>query len=102
LHDGLPVSGVVYRNKSGVTMQHLEEVKNIVAEILNLGDRGMVLNEESPLLGALPELDSMTVVNLITALEERFDIVVHDDEIGASSFKTLGALTRFIEDKLAT
>src|ERR671918_565781 len=52
-------------------------------------------------LGAVPELDSIAVVNVITALEERFDITVADDEIGAATFETLGSLTRFVEEKLA-
>lgn len=82
-------------------MQHLEEVKAIVGEVLGLGDRVAHLNENSPLLGALPELDSMSVLNIITALETHFDIVVHDDEISASSFSTLGALAEFVEGKLA-
>lgn len=82
-------------------MQYLEEVKHVVAEVLGLGDRISRFDEQSPLLGALPELDSMSVVNLITALETHFDIVVHDDEISASSFATLGALAAFVEDKLA-
>jgi acyl carrier protein len=59
------------------------------------------MNEETALLGAVPELDSIAVVNLITALEERFDITVADDEIGAAAFETLGSLTRFVESKLA-
>ena len=82
-------------------MQHLEEVKNIVGEVLHLGDRITLLSEQSPLLGALPELDSMSVINLIAALESHFDIVVHDDEISASSFATLGALAEFVTNKLA-
>jgi len=41
------------------------------------------------------------VVNLITALEEHFGITVADDEIGASTFETLGSLTQFIERKLS-
>lgn len=82
-------------------MQHLEEVKNIVAEVLSLGDRISLFDEQSPLLGALSELDSVSVVNLIVALEEHFGITVYDDEINAASFATFGALTEFVEDKLA-
>lgn len=82
-------------------MQHLEEVKNILSDVLSLGERRDSLNEDSILLGNLPELDSMAVVNVITALEEHFGITVDDDEISASTFETLGSLTRFVEQKLA-
>lgn len=82
-------------------MQHLEEVKNILSDVLSLGKRKDSLREDSILLGDLPELDSMAVVNVITALEEHFGISVDDDEISAKTFETLGSLTHFVEQKLA-
>ena len=77
----------------------LDEVKTVIGSALKLGDRVGRMNESSALLGAIPELDSMAVVSVITALEERFDITVADDEIGAAAFETLGSLTRFVEGK---
>ncbi|SDW34935.1 acyl carrier protein [Nitrosomonas communis] len=82
-------------------MQHQEEVKNILANVLNLGERKHSLREDTILLGNLPELDSMAVVNVITALEEYYDISIDDDEISANTFETLGNLTRFVEQKLS-
>jgi acyl carrier protein len=79
---------------------YLEEVKNIVADVLSLGDARNTMDADSGLLGSIPELDSMAVVNLITALEEHFGIVVEDDEISASTFETLGTLARFVQQKL--
>lgn len=82
-------------------MQHIEEVRNILSDVLSLGERRNTLNKDSPLLGAIPELDSMAVVNVITALEEHFDITVDDDEISAKTFETVGSLAQFVEQKLA-
>ncbi|MCC2680665.1 MAG: hypothetical protein K0S36_229 [Nitrosospira multiformis] len=82
-------------------MQHIEEVRNILSDVLSLGERRNSLNENSPLLGAIPELDSMAVVNVITALEEHFGITVDDDEISAKTFETVGSLAQFVEQKLA-
>lgn len=82
-------------------MQHLEEVRNILSDVLSLGERRSQLKEDSVLLGNIPELDSMAVVNVITALEDHFGITVDDDEISAQTFETLGSLTRFVEQKLA-
>lgn len=83
-------------------MLYLEEVRNILGDVLSLGaDAKSQLNEQSSLLGSIPELDSMAVVNLITALEEQFDLVIEDDEISASTFETLGTLSAFVEQKLA-
>lgn len=62
-------------------------------------DVGPSLNVSSHLLGAIPEFDSMAVVNLITALEERFGFTVDDDEVDASIFETVGSLVAFVEGK---
>lgn len=83
-------------------MQHLEQVKNILADVLSLGERKSSLKEDTLLLGNIPELDSMAVVNVITALEEYYDISVDDDEISAKTFETLGSLTHFVEQKLSS
>lgn len=82
-------------------MQHLEEVRDILSDALSLGGRKNSLTKDSVLLGSIPELDSMAVVNVITAIEEHFGISVDDDEISAQTFETLGSLTHFVEQKLA-
>jgi acyl carrier protein len=81
-------------------MEHIGEVRDILVRVLSLDDRKNALNANSALLGSIPELDSMAVVSLITALEEHFGITVDDDEISASTFETLGSLARFVEEKL--
>jgi acyl carrier protein len=78
---------------------YLNEVKQTLIDVLNLGPSGEALNPNSPLLGSLPELDSMAVVSLLGALEDRFGIEVDDDDISASTFETLGSLAAFVEQK---
>lgn len=80
---------------------YLDEVKTILIDVLALGESGQRLAEDSPLLGSLPELDSMAVVSLIGALEERFGIAIDDDDISASTFATLGSLAAFVAQKQA-
>jgi acyl carrier protein len=82
-------------------MDTLTEVRMVVGDALQLGVRADSLTADSPLLGALPELDSMAVVTLITSLEERYGFLVEDDEVSAETFETLGSLARFVSDKLA-
>ena len=79
-----------------------QEVRNILAQSLQLGARADQLSADSPLLGAIPELDSMAVVMILTAMEEHFGFSVDDDEISADTFATLGTLTTFVEQKLAS
>ena len=80
-------------------MTHLEQVRRIVASTLGLGT--MRLDADTALLGSVPELDSMAVIALITALEQHFGMSVDDDEISARHFATLGSLTAFVDLKLA-
>ena len=81
-------------------MKYLDEVKTILTDVLGL-DPATALSADTPLLGSLPELDSMAVVSLIGALEDHFGIAVDDDDISASTFATLGSLAAFVEQKAA-
>jgi acyl carrier protein len=76
-----------------------QSVRGILADTLQLADGGSGLEADTPLLGALPELDSMAVVTVITAIEENFGFVVEDDEISAETFATFGTLVCFVQDK---
>lgn len=77
------------------------QVLQILDETLGLGGRARTFDANSLLLGAVPELDSMGVVNLITAFEDRLGVTVDDDEISGETFATVGALTAFVESKLS-
>jgi len=77
------------------------EVLRILDEVMSLGGRALHFQADTPLMGAIPEFDSMVVVTLITTLEERFDIAVDDDEISGDTFATVGSLTDFVAGKLA-
>lgn len=72
----------------------------ILDEVLSLGGRAKAFTPDTPLLGAIPELDSMAVVTLITSLEEQMGIVVDDDDIDGATFATVGSLTAFVSGKL--
>ena len=75
------------------------EILALLDEVLSLKGRASTFTEDTPLLGALPELDSMAVVALITSMEERFGFSVDDDEIDGATFATVGSLIEFVETK---
>lgn len=77
-----------------------KEVLAILDEVLSLNGRAAAFELETPLLGAVPELDSMAVVGVINIMEERFGFIVEDDEIDGSSFASVGSLVEFVETKL--
>lgn len=83
------------------TTETLVQVRSLLARVLQLGPKAGDLDARSPLLGALPELDSMAVVHILTAVEDHFGIVIADDEMSADTFATLGTLADFVEAKLA-
>jgi acyl carrier protein len=78
-----------------------KEVLSLLDEILILNGRSAEFTLQTPLLGAIPELDSMAVVALISGLEKCFGIAVADDEIEGSTFATVGSLVDFVAGKLA-
>ena len=78
-----------------------QEVLRVLDEVLSLGGRSASFTRDTPLLGAIPELDSMAVVSLITSLEDQFGLVVDDDDIDGATFATVGSLTDFVSSKIA-
>ena len=81
-------------------MDTQQEVLRILDEVLSLGGRSSAFGPDTALLGAIPELDSMAVVTLITSLEEQLGIVVDDDDIDGATFATVGSLTEFVDAKM--
>jgi acyl carrier protein len=81
-------------------LETLGEVRQVLADALQVGSRAENWDSSTALLGSIPELDSMAVVGVIGALERHFGISVADDEIRAETFATLGSLIAFIEQKL--
>jgi acyl carrier protein len=81
-------------------MAALDDVKQVLGETLQLGDRTNGFTADTPLFGAIAEFDSMAVVTVVTALEERFGIFIEDDEIEAEVFATVGSLAAFVDRKL--
>jgi acyl carrier protein len=77
----------------------IADLAAVIDEVLQLEGRGEALTGESGLLGAMPEFDSMAVVSLITALEERYGFSVDDDEISGETFETVGSLADFVARK---
>jgi len=76
-------------------------VIRVLDEALNLQGRALAFDRSTPLLGALPELDSMAVLALITGLENQFGIAFQDDQLDGAAFATVGSLTTLVEQALA-
>ena len=82
-------------------MDTLAQVKRVLRDTLNLGDRAERLTPDSGLLGSIPEFDSMAVVTVVTMLEDELGITVDDDELSAEVFATVGSLAEFVAQKIS-
>jgi acyl carrier protein len=82
-------------------MDALAIAKDLLRSALQLGARADQLERDTPLLGNFAEFNSLTVVGLITGVEEQTGAVVADDEISADIFQTVGSFADFIAQKLA-
>jgi acyl carrier protein len=78
----------------------IADVKAVVVATLGVEDRADMLDATTPLLGSLPELDSMAVLELVFELEQRFGIEFEGEDVTAEVFETLGTLAAFVEGKL--
>jgi len=82
-------------------MDTLSRLKKILRDTLNLGDRAEKLTADTPLLGGLPEFDSMAVVTVVTMIEDELGVTIEDDELSADVFATVGSLAEFVAQKSA-
>ncbi|MBW6438630.1 hypothetical protein KZ829_33380 [Actinoplanes hulinensis] len=84
---------------SVTSADNLAEVRALLVSVLGIEDRAATLDAATPLLGSLPEFDSMAVLEIVAGIEERFGISVDDDEVTAELFETLGSLAAFVDEK---
>jgi acyl carrier protein len=82
------------------TPVRVEDVKAVLVETLGVKDQAPAIGATTPLFGSLPELDSMAVLELVLALEERFGIEIEGEDVTAEAFETLASLTAFVDSRL--
>ena len=75
----------------------LPGVVEVLTRTLGIQERADSITRGTRLFGELPELDSLGVVELAAALEDRFDIVVEDEDFTGEVFESVGTLTDFID-----
>ena len=79
-----------------------DTVRSILADLLGLSAQIVAdMDAETELFGALPELDSMAVVGLLTEMEDRLGIMIDDDDVDGELFATFGNLVTFAKAKVA-
>jgi len=74
-----------------------QEVRSFLTGKFLFG-RSEALNDDTPLLGNV--IDSQGVIELIVFVQERFNIVVDDEEVTTDNFASVKSTVAFIEGKL--
>ena len=75
-------------------------LRAILRDVLGLDPaRAATIDADTPLFGAMPELDSMAVAGLLTEIEDRLHVLIEDDEVDGAMLETFGSLSDFIRAK---
>lgn len=75
-------------------------VRAVLADVLGLTpERVAGFTADTPLFGALPELDSMAVAGVLTELEDRLGVLIEDDEVDGEMLESFGSLVAFAAGK---
>lgn len=80
-----------------------QKLRNILRDVLGLKQEQVDrFDGDTELFGALPELDSMAVAGLLTEIEDRFDIIIDDEDVDGETFENYGSLLLFTQQKLTS
>lgn len=74
------------------------EIKKFIVEDVLDDSEELDLAEDIPLLSGV--LDSFGLMSLLSFLEDRYDLIIRNDQVVAKNFETIGALATFVESKL--
>lgn len=75
-----------------------DQIKNFISENFVTADVSLIDDTESLLDAGI--IDSTSILELISFIEEEFGIAVEDDEIIPENFDSLAAIDQYIKRKL--
>jgi len=77
-----------------------QRLRQILSDVLGLAPAQVAsFTAQTGLFGHLPELDSMAVAGLLTEIEDRFDIIIEDEDVDGEMMGEYGALLAFVSAK---
>ena len=74
-----------------------DKIKQFISTELMFEDSSAVLNDDTPLLEGV--IDSLGLMQMISFIEEEFDVAIDDSEVTASNFRTVADIERLVEQK---
>lgn len=79
-------------------MEMKDQIRSFVAENFLFSNNGFDLDDDESFLEA-GVVDSLGVLELVTFVEENFDVAVADDEIVPANFDSVNNLVTYISTK---
>ena len=75
-----------------------DRIRGFISTELMFEDSTATLTDETPLLEGV--IDSLGLMQMISFIEEEFDVAIDDAEVTASNFRTVADIERLVEQKV--
>ena len=81
------------------TVQLREFLKKMIIDTLLLEDITVAeIENNAPLFREGLGLDSIDALELVVAIEKKFNIIIEDEDVGKIAFASISALAKFVQD----
>jgi acyl carrier protein len=88
------------RNEEDLVVADIaSRIKSFIAEEIMFEDNTATLQEDTPLLGGI--MDSLGLMQLVSFIEEEFDVTVDDAEVTVDNFRTVADIERLVSSKVS-
>ncbi|WP_279245322.1 acyl carrier protein [Candidatus Litorirhabdus singularis] len=81
--------------------QSLSLAIEIICASLQLSRPEVDITANTPLMGAFPDFNSLTIMSIVNAIEEQLGCEIEDEELTAELFESFGTVAAFIDSKLS-
>jgi acyl carrier protein len=75
-----------------------DRVRGFIVSELMFEDSAATLADDTPLLDGV--IDSLGLMQMISFIEEEFDVSIDDAEVTASNFRTVGDIEKLVQPKV--
>ena len=74
------------------------KLREFVADEIMYEQSPASLTDDTKLLGGI--MDSLGLMQLVSFIEEEFDVVIHDSEVTVDNFQTINDIDRLVSSKV--
>ena len=75
-----------------------DRIKGFIAEEIMFEDNAAELKDDTQLLGGI--MDSLGLMQLVSFIEEEYDVTVDDSEVTVDNFRTVADIERLVSQKV--